>query len=468
MNIKVWTGFSKRKNSTKQPSGGTQITVRLKDNCSVEAPVFILSGGLPDYNYVEAFGHYYFVSDIVSLTADVCEIHCAQDCMATYKTDIGNTTAFVLYDGTSNSTLEDTRLPKVSTATVSKNKTKLHANLNNVGSFIVTTTGMNSTNCYVISVLDVNKLVPNVIAQINTLFYSDPPFVPAGDWSDFIPGILRAIRQIMSSGNITDNIRDLRWIPFDVSGVGSHSIYVGCYDTGITGGYLSLSSSLRIDARTASISIPWQYSDWRNAFCTDMTLYLPFVGVVSIPADKLIGDTGISLNVSADMVTGDMCIVLTGTTTGIYLGCYGASTGVTIPIGNSGTNLQRLATSLIGGLGSVRSAGSIGGMVSALGGAIGGIAEAAFNPITQSVGGLSSAAAAKLPFDAELVLISHNTNVTPSSISASMGTPTFAQKQISSCPAGYIQCQNASVETTAKDADRDIINGYLNSGFFYE
>ena len=467
MTIKVWTDFSKRKNSTKQPTGGTQIDVRLKDNCSIENPIFLLSTPGTDYTYVEAFGHYYFVSDIVNINAGMSEVHCTQDVLATYKTEVGNTTAFVLFDGSSNSTINDTRLPRISTPTVSKNKTKLHANLNKIGSFVVTVTGKQSTDCYVISVSDVNKLVPDIITQVDSLFYSGG-FIPAGDWSDFIPGIVRALRQIMSSGNITSNIRDLRWIPFDVSGVGSHQVYVGCYDTGITAGILSLSTSLRLDARSVSLSIPWQYSDWRNAFCTDIYLHIPFVGDVSLPADKLINDSGIMLNVSADMVTGDMGIIVTGSSTGVYLGSYGAATGVAIPIGNSGTNLNRLATALIGGLGSVRNASSIGGMISAGVGTAADIAMASFNPITQTVGGLSSAAAAGLPFDAEIVLVSHNTNVSPSSITASMGTPTFSQKTISSCPSGFIQCLNASVDANCKDSDRAEINGYLNSGFFYE
>ena len=43
MTITYWTNFSKRINSTKQPTGGTNITtVALKTPCSVETPVFIL------------------------------------------------------------------------------------------------------------------------------------------------------------------------------------------------------------------------------------------------------------------------------------------------------------------------------------------------------------------------------------------------------------------------------------------
>ena len=42
MNITVYDNFKKAVNSTKQPSGGRTISVRLKDNCSVVNPVFRL------------------------------------------------------------------------------------------------------------------------------------------------------------------------------------------------------------------------------------------------------------------------------------------------------------------------------------------------------------------------------------------------------------------------------------------
>ena len=45
MVIEAYSGFSKKPNSTKQPSGsGTTLTVHLKENCSVLNPIFIVAG----------------------------------------------------------------------------------------------------------------------------------------------------------------------------------------------------------------------------------------------------------------------------------------------------------------------------------------------------------------------------------------------------------------------------------------
>ena len=63
MNISYWTGFSKRKNSTKQPTSGTTATVYLKDDTSILNPTFDCTG-VPDnvnYIYVSDFGRYYFI-----------------------------------------------------------------------------------------------------------------------------------------------------------------------------------------------------------------------------------------------------------------------------------------------------------------------------------------------------------------------------------------------------------------------
>ena len=60
MQINVWSGFSKRSNSTKRPTAGTVKTVVLKDPCDIKNPTFILESAANDFNYVEAFGNYYY------------------------------------------------------------------------------------------------------------------------------------------------------------------------------------------------------------------------------------------------------------------------------------------------------------------------------------------------------------------------------------------------------------------------
>ena len=91
MQIKVYTGFSKRKNSTKQPTGGTTVTVALKypvDKVSPSFDVAVAHAG-SNYVYVSDWGRYYFVTGVTYQTNAIVTLKCASDPMASAKSNIG-------------------------------------------------------------------------------------------------------------------------------------------------------------------------------------------------------------------------------------------------------------------------------------------------------------------------------------------------------------------------------------------
>ena len=119
--------FAKRANSTKQPTGlsGTDWSVVLKEKTSYDQPVFLLkSDSQPEFNYLQWGSWYYFVTGISYVRNDLYEVACDLDVLATYKTAIGATSAFVLYDTASNTEITDRRLSMKTTATVSSNTTE--------------------------------------------------------------------------------------------------------------------------------------------------------------------------------------------------------------------------------------------------------------------------------------------------------------------------------------------------------
>ena len=95
MHITLYT-FSKKNNSTKQPTGGKSVNVRLKENTSVLNPVFILKDDNFHYNYCKWDNRFYFVNDIVSVTNDISEYHCSVDALASWKADIGALSEYIL------------------------------------------------------------------------------------------------------------------------------------------------------------------------------------------------------------------------------------------------------------------------------------------------------------------------------------------------------------------------------------
>ncbi|MBO5919371.1 MAG: hypothetical protein J6Q34_02635 [Bacteroidales bacterium] len=108
----LYKQFAKKENSTKVPPSGT-LTLALqgilKEPCSIMTPVIKIerlpADAIPgDYTYarwVQA-DRYYFIEDWVWANG-LWEVHMKEDVLATFKTDIGNSTEYVLRtDSTSN------------------------------------------------------------------------------------------------------------------------------------------------------------------------------------------------------------------------------------------------------------------------------------------------------------------------------------------------------------------------------
>ena len=91
--------FSKRKNSTKRPTGqGTEVPCLLKSATTFQSPTFILQRPMNEilqFNYAKWADHYYFVDSTTSINAGQTEISCTEDVLATYKNEIGNYTCFI-------------------------------------------------------------------------------------------------------------------------------------------------------------------------------------------------------------------------------------------------------------------------------------------------------------------------------------------------------------------------------------
>lgn len=117
--------FSKRENSTKQPTGsGTSVSVTLLDDTSLMNPTFKLSlASNPigyNYAYVADFGRYYFIQDISS-HQNFWYISCTCDVLASYKTAIGSGTHYVLRSSSdSDGDISDSVYPAKINATMSR------------------------------------------------------------------------------------------------------------------------------------------------------------------------------------------------------------------------------------------------------------------------------------------------------------------------------------------------------------
>lgn len=98
----VFYTFSKRENSTAQPSGsGTTLSVELKDDSSVVEPILRLHNtanwnpSALNYCYISEFSRYYFVKDWEYALGE-WNCYLQSDVLASFKTEIGNQEKYVL------------------------------------------------------------------------------------------------------------------------------------------------------------------------------------------------------------------------------------------------------------------------------------------------------------------------------------------------------------------------------------
>ena len=97
ININFYT-FSKKENSTKRPTGaGTVLSCNIKSRSSIVNPFIELKTNPTAFNYcyIPSFNRYYYISDI-TFDSGLWLVTCRIDVLATYKTEIGNTSMYIL------------------------------------------------------------------------------------------------------------------------------------------------------------------------------------------------------------------------------------------------------------------------------------------------------------------------------------------------------------------------------------
>ena len=173
--ITAYTGFSKRINSTKQPSGGQDISVVLKHPTSVVNPSFIISDFNIAWNYISWGNRYYYVSDIIILTATQAEYICELDVLATYKTVIGNSSQYILRSSAaSDGTIVDAKYPAKSSPTGKHYEpVTINSVFNDTGTFLLgIKNGQSETGLTFYAVSSAN--MASLMAYMFSDFWLDP------------------------------------------------------------------------------------------------------------------------------------------------------------------------------------------------------------------------------------------------------------------------------------------------------
>ncbi len=352
--------FKKVKNSTEIPLTFT-ITlnnVLLKENCSLVNPVLNFTynadaDDIIDYNYMLAFGKYYYIDDIISLNNNRWEIHATRDPMASFKDDIADYSGYITR--TNDETKYDVNLYDNLIAPSSEIVTTINVEEPTKFTLGETTTvfGFNGSggvrtsadvgNFYYTTSANASSILGRVFCTSNDIFTT----------------IIQNFQQI--SHNIT-MVKSFPFAKADTSR-SSSSVYVGewsvaCADleTMSVSNFATTTNGRRWgDIITLDIPSDIHYMDYRDydSNFVEVILHTPLIGSISINPQYLRYDK-LELTYEVDLISGiGECTIraystYNGENKYMVLGVYNFVAGYDVPISAYTENVGQIASNIIG------------------------------------------------------------------------------------------------------------------------
>jgi len=449
MNITLYSGFSKRINSTKQPGGGETRSVVLKENTSIERPTFILSGPLPNYNYAEFDGRYYYVDDIVSVAHDLYELSCSIDYLATYKSEIGSYNCFV-ERSSSNYNIY------INDGAVSAEQRLIQERIETTPA-----TSYDTTGCYIVRVVGKDSADGGVATYAMDISGLQSLLTYCFDENNFTDEIVDQL--VKTFFNPFQYIVSVMWFPIAKSSISgtSSSVKLGWWE--ISGDFTLISSSGITEL--VSLSIPANYyADYRayHPNYTQVTLQIPGTGAINLDP-TLLSEGALWCETVIDYITGDANTSIAKYVGGVRRGTVATIAGkwgVPVTIGQLQSivgGITQVASNVIGlAMGSDNPVGNIIGAVEGV--------KNILSPTPSVLGGAGNKQSLKIKSSYSVSIRNYGSGELATSV---YGRPCCKNLTLSSIP-GYIKCANASVPIPSLGKDRDIVNSYLNNGFYYE
>lgn len=466
MVIKYWTNFSKREDETLLPTGtGTQITVTLKEPCSILRPSFILSSNISGLNYirVDEWGRYYFVTEKTYLSNDTYRIDCVYDPLASYKTQIGSYYGNVEYTASSTNILVNDPRNKP-TIDVMQETTSIfdltdYGFLTSIanGYYIVGIAADFGVKYLEMTETELKDLCGVVFSdtfagQINSTFYDLKNVIVSCIKIPYTKSMRTAI-----PGGLTINGINVLNTTYQASPRIVH-------DLGGVECSFAMPDPTGLDV----------YSYLDQAPYTTGLIYLPYVGVVPLDLEIFAKNQKFILDMYFDECTGDV-IYRISNVTGDYVNTYSGNCATNIPISGSSYNAIGAigsAVSAIGGVGMIGAGAASGNPAIALTGATSLISAAtsAYESLrvhTQVNGSISSALGCAVGSVGKVMVFKKKPTETDlTSFRSISGMPYFKSATIGNL-SGYVKCSGASVPIAGFKEEKDAVNSYLNKGFYY-
>ena len=468
MNITLYQSNKKPK-STAIPSGGQQVTGEIKHDCSVINPVFRFSGAvsadITRFNmlYAPDFRRYYYISNW-TYAAGFWEADCSVDVLASYKSVIGSTSMFCMrsanrWDGR----VMDNLYPTFHASTVD---TTAPSPWGQADRFILGVIGpadtsqAGSVTYYCMGAHDLKNFMKYVLG--NQRLVDDGTF----NWGALDTAIRAAIFNPM------DYIVSCMYIPFQPSPLGAlvQKIPYGWWSGDVSNTNL-LNETMTHNIPDITINLPHhpQMASKgvfvQNAPYSRFELQVNPFGVVPLDGSLIQDADHLRISIKIDLVTG-MGIMEVFTvfldTTERFLTRVTAQVGVPVQLSQESANLSAIMD-----IGSNVAQGAIqGGGVGAAIGAVSSVGSVSdlVTPTLTSTGSNGSRAGLS-----GLIRLHSTFYTIADGDDTNQGRPLLEVLTPASI-GGYMQMFNGTVPLAAgmTSQEREEINSYMESGFYYE
>lgn len=463
---------TKKRNSTLVPTLTDELSVVLKDGCSETAPVFLINASSFSYNYAQWGTWYYWITDVEYTRNNLYTVSCQLDALATFKSYITGSTQYVAYSSVSGGTwLPDTRLPILN----SKEYYETSATpsyFSEGGHFMLSVLGQNGCDLFSVTAAQISQLIDSVQQSVDNV-YNDI----TNNFSTPEEMLAECLLQTDVLGNAFANaptcIRSCYWVPFNErnDGAAPVTVHLGNFDAG----FAAYKQKIKPTLGQISLAIPWKYSDWRRVTCENISVYLPFVGIVNIPSETICSETYLTIQYSFTLSDGAIAYLIYAgqNATGNAIASHSAQCAINYPLGiNQQTSVGEIVNTALAGATRTASQG-LGGLVPTIATGISAVQTAyetldkAFSTNPTCIGGMGGGAGANFTTDIKVMNTVHPSMYDPSTLSATLGVPTMQPLTLSSC-SGYCQCINAHVAAPVEMGVLNEIDMFLNSGFYIE
>lgn len=479
--VKFYTAaqFKKRTNSTKQPDSSltpaATFSCTLKDSTGLAAPTIRLklanTGGAIDspadfaYFHIPAFNRFYFIRDYVNVGA-VWELQLVCDVLASYKSDIGASSRYVLRAASvSDGSIIDNMYPAIGGKLQERTGAAAPFLSYGNGSFVLGIIGGGTDTASMGAVQYYAFTQAQLVAFFNALFGN-------ASWTGVQSDVLDTELQKMVL-NPFQYIASAMFFPFDctslagAAAVGSlkfgwWTLPVGAYKLPKVPQYTVTATDIAVHKHPQAAS---RGGYLNMAPYSDYVFKLQPFGEIPLDSTMLYNAAYLSFDVGVDLISGIGrlgLVTLDGSGNILkYLPEHMAQIGVPIELAQISRDVRTPISNAV-------SAG-----VSAAIGDIGGAIMNSISAVTSTIGatfgsverqGANGSMAAYMPSYPSMY---HSYFMVADQSVAELGAPLCKERTISSL-SGYILCAEGDIELAATEEERRQIAEYLTSGFFYE